>query len=170
MQLHPGANGSWYHHVADVLRGEIRAGIFPPGTALPSEGQLAARYGTSRVVVRRALAVLRAELLVLTRRGRQSLVRADPARRTIILNPGDRLRCEIPSHPDRITLGLDEGVALLKIQRARGDVDCYPHDEVEIITLPAHDATAEAGAETGVEAVAAPGMVARINATSKARS
>lgn len=48
--------------VADVLRRQVLAGHFP--SALPSETDLVAEFGTSRNTVREALALLRAEGLV----------------------------------------------------------------------------------------------------------
>jgi GntR family transcriptional regulator len=55
--------------VALQLRERIALGDLGPGGALESEGALGARYGVSRVTVRRALDELRAEGLVESRRG-----------------------------------------------------------------------------------------------------
>ncbi len=50
---------------------------------LPSEAELSARYGTSRVTVRRALELLRAEGLVSSRQGFGWIVAADPLRQSL---------------------------------------------------------------------------------------
>ena len=55
--------------VAQQLRERIALGDLPPDGALDSEGALGVRYGVSRVTVRRALAQLRSEGLVESRRG-----------------------------------------------------------------------------------------------------
>ncbi|GGJ85366.1 transcriptional regulator [Pilimelia anulata] len=60
-----------YKQLADDLRRRIRAGEFPPGTALPSEAQLGREYdNTSRTMVRQGLALLKNEGLISSRHGR----------------------------------------------------------------------------------------------------
>jgi GntR family transcriptional regulator len=61
--------------IAQALRSSIAAGELPPGSLLPSEAQLSARFGVSRGTVRHALAALRAEGLVAGGRGRAPVVR-----------------------------------------------------------------------------------------------
>lgn len=77
-----------YLQVSDQLRRLIRSGEWPPGHLLPSQAELTDRYGVSVVTVRAAVAVLRAEGLVVTRQGLGSFVRGDlPAGTTIGLVP-----------------------------------------------------------------------------------
>ena len=45
--------------IADVLRGRITSGQYPPGTALPSITALAAEFGTTTNTVRKALGILK---------------------------------------------------------------------------------------------------------------
>jgi GntR family transcriptional regulator len=61
--------------IAETLRDEIRSGDLPPGTPLPSEARLTARFGVSRGTVRQALASLRSEGLIAGGRGRVPTVR-----------------------------------------------------------------------------------------------
>jgi len=61
-----------YRQVADALRDAIERGEYPPGSMLPPEPEIAARYGTARSTVNQAMRVLRAEGLVHPRRGRAS--------------------------------------------------------------------------------------------------
>lgn len=56
--------------VARRLRDSITLGLIPDGSALPPEADFAERLGVSTVTVREALAVLRAEGHLRTRRGR----------------------------------------------------------------------------------------------------
>jgi GntR family transcriptional regulator len=56
--------------VADELRRRILAGAIPPGALLPSEAALIAEFGVSRGTIREAMALLRAEGLVVTEHGR----------------------------------------------------------------------------------------------------
>lgn len=60
--------------IADELRGDIITGVLPPGTKLPSESELAARFGVHRNTVRQAMAALTADHLVLSRRGSGTFV------------------------------------------------------------------------------------------------
>lgn len=67
-----------YRSIASDLRDRIGADEFAAGRVLPSEAELSAHYAASRVTVRRALEVLRAERLVESRQGFGWLVAADP--------------------------------------------------------------------------------------------
>jgi len=67
-----------YRQVANELRGAIRAGQYAPGDQLPSETELVERYQLSRPTIRRAIAVLTAEGLVVVEHGRGAFVRPRP--------------------------------------------------------------------------------------------
>ncbi len=72
------AGGTALHRqVYLVLREQISHGAFAPGKALPKEEALCARFGVSRITVRRALADLAAQGLVESRQGRGTFVRRD---------------------------------------------------------------------------------------------
>lgn len=71
-------SGTVWSSIAAALRGEIADGRRPPGIRLPTEAQLAARFGVNRHTVRRALAALVEEGLVRTRRGAGAFVAAVP--------------------------------------------------------------------------------------------
>ncbi len=60
------------------LSADIRGGRLAPGVRLPTEQSLRSELGVSRTVVREAVAALRADGLVVTRRGSGAYV-ADPA-------------------------------------------------------------------------------------------
>ena len=63
-----------YAKVKSALRDSIRTGELAAGAALPSEKELEAAHGVSRITVRRALEELEREGLVLRGRGRQARV------------------------------------------------------------------------------------------------
>jgi GntR family transcriptional regulator len=69
-----------YHQMYLVLAGQIRAGDFDPAQPMPGEHQLAARFGVSRVTVRRTLAQLELEGLVVRRHGVGTFPAARPSR------------------------------------------------------------------------------------------
>ena len=66
-----------YHQIADDLRRRITSGEWPGGHVLPSEAALGAEHTASRVTIRKALEVLRAEGLVASRQGFGWLVAAE---------------------------------------------------------------------------------------------
>lgn len=68
-----------YRQIADQLRAGIRAGEYPPGTALPSEAKLAESYEVTRMTARQAIEILKAEGLVRSEHGRGVFVREQPA-------------------------------------------------------------------------------------------
>ncbi|TDC06665.1 GntR family transcriptional regulator [Nonomuraea longispora] len=67
----PVATGRWltggrvYTQIADRLRKRIRAGEFAPGNVLPSEAELCRVFGVARNTVRRGLALLEEEGLLI---------------------------------------------------------------------------------------------------------
>ncbi len=67
-----------YQEIADTLRRQIMAGEYGPGEVLPSEAGLVAKHGASRVTIRKALEVLKADGLVDARQGAGWFVAADP--------------------------------------------------------------------------------------------
>lgn len=73
-----------YRRIVDDLRAEITAGQRAPGERLPSEHDLAAQYEASRPTVRRAIAVLKAEGLVVSEQGRGMFVRSTPHVRLLL--------------------------------------------------------------------------------------
>ena len=58
-----------WHQIELALAGDIRAGTLVPGSRLPSETELAARFGVHRHTARRALATLAEKGAVRIRRG-----------------------------------------------------------------------------------------------------
>lgn len=58
-----------YLQLAQTLKDEILTGVYPVGSQLPTEEELAARFKVSRATVREALRKLRDDNLVLSRRG-----------------------------------------------------------------------------------------------------
>ena len=73
-----------YEGIANELRASILDGRLEAGVRLPSENELAERYSTSRPTVRRALALLKAEGLVISEQGRGAFVRPKPHVRLLL--------------------------------------------------------------------------------------
>jgi GntR family transcriptional regulator, phosphonate transport system regulatory protein len=64
--------------IAETLKDEITAGLYPPGTKLPTEAALSVRFGVNRHTVRHALSALAAAGTVHSRRGSGVFVRSRP--------------------------------------------------------------------------------------------
>src|SRR5437899_12079572 len=72
-----GKNGSLYLEIADAMRDEIVSQGLAVHTRLPSEPELAIKYGAARATIRRALAKLQDEGLIYSRQAVGSFV-AEP--------------------------------------------------------------------------------------------
>jgi GntR family transcriptional regulator len=126
---------SVYQQIADDLRERITSGDLRPGDDVPTEGELAARWRTSRGPVRNALALLRAQGLVESTRGRPSRVAARTVRHPVDTSvPFTRWAREIGARPGARTqsvtlhrvdgdrarlLGVDPGDLVVDVLRLR---------------------------------------------------
>jgi DNA-binding GntR family transcriptional regulator len=69
-----------HRQIANDLRRQIAAAVYPPGSSLPPETELSAHYGVSRGTVRQAIIALQMEGLLDTRQGaRRTVLRSTPA-------------------------------------------------------------------------------------------
>lgn len=64
--------------IADAIRADIGAGRFVAGARLPAESALAAAFGVSRPIVREAIAQLKADGVLVTRKGSGAYVSDTP--------------------------------------------------------------------------------------------
>lgn len=89
--------------IADGLRASIESGELASGAKLPSERDLAARYGTARNTAREAISILQGEGLVVAQHGRGVFVRPQmPLMRLGANRYSRRLRDETGLSPFRI--------------------------------------------------------------------
>ncbi|MGH3933772.1 MAG: GntR family transcriptional regulator [Pseudonocardiaceae bacterium] len=72
-----------FQQIADELRKRITSGTYLPGSKVPSETDLVAEFGVTRLTVRRGLAVLANEGLTEPQRGKGVFVREGPAVLTV---------------------------------------------------------------------------------------
>lgn len=80
---------SAYRAVADAIGADIKAGVYPRGSQLPTQEELATRYGVDQATVSRALRVLNACGLTINRRGLRSIVMPIP---TLVRDASARYR------------------------------------------------------------------------------
>src|ERR1700691_3655348 len=124
-----------YRQIADDLRRQIAASVYPPGSCLPPEAEMAGHYGVSRGTVRQAVITLQGEGLLDTRQGaRRTVLRAASAQSLGELQsfaqwaachgrvPGGlilRLRRKPATAEQAATLAVAEGESLLHVLRLR---------------------------------------------------
>jgi GntR family transcriptional regulator len=80
-----------YRRIVAELRASILDGRLAPGDRLGSEWELAEAFATSRPTVRRAVAVLKAEGLVISCQGKGTFVRPRPPSQ-LVSYPADMVR------------------------------------------------------------------------------
>lgn len=131
-----------YHRIYLVLRDGIVNGAYPHGSILPSEQELTALYGVSRITTKRALNELAADGLVSRERGRGTRVTFDTAahpvmasvdglyRNLVIMGRETQVKLiafdYVPASPDVAReLGCDIGESVQKARRVRS-VDGAP--------------------------------------------
>jgi DNA-binding GntR family transcriptional regulator len=67
-----------YRQIVDYVTARIEAGDWEPGHRLPSERDMADRWGVAYLTIRRAMAVLRDKGLIVSVQGRGTYVKARP--------------------------------------------------------------------------------------------
>lgn len=148
--------GSRVALVADGLRAEIASGEYAAGTKLPTETQLASRFGVSRPTVRAALKELETSALVHTQHGVGSFVADNPSvtagleqldsitesirgmgREPGMIYKGRVIRPLLPDEAEK--LGLSGDAQALELRRtilADGEVVAYSYDLMPIGVFP----------------------------------
>jgi DNA-binding GntR family transcriptional regulator len=96
---------------------------------LRSEPDLAHDFGVGKATVRKALAVLRGEGLIVTQRGYRSRVRTQPEFTRLQLPPGVLATARMPTPEERERFGLPVGVPVLVV-----DSEVYPADRYALVS------------------------------------
>lgn len=96
---------------------------------MPSETQLGQRYGLGRTTVRRAVAALRAEGVVVVQHGYGMRVPAAVERQALRPEPGSVVSTRMPTPAERVEFGMADGVPVLVIVGPDGMAEAYPGDQ-----------------------------------------
>jgi GntR family transcriptional regulator len=119
-----------YYQLQEVLKEQIESGVWAPGEALPSEPQLARRFGISRVVVRQALAILEDDRQIVRIKGRGTFV-AEPK---LDARAGGLSRSLVLPRPAEVAIQtLDVRSAHVE-ESIRGGLGAGPDEEVLRVT------------------------------------
>ena len=117
-----------WRQVADDLRSRIIRRHYAPGMRMPSETDLGYEYDVGRNTIRRAVAELRAEGLIIVQHGWGTRVRPAPEPTEIVGEPGSLVTARMPTPEERATYGMADGVPMLVITDQDGIQDAYPAD------------------------------------------
>ncbi len=101
--------------LADMLLESIVDGQFPIESVLPSEGDLALKYGMSRLTVREAVRILRSQNIVTIRRGRGTFVNSPHAWTSL----DAVVRIEEHRSPGRVSKRLIEARRIVEVGAAQ---------------------------------------------------
>jgi GntR family transcriptional regulator len=119
-----------YYQLQEVLKEQIESGVWAPGEALPSEPELARRFGISRVVVRQALAILQDDRQIDRVKGRGTFV----AQPKLDARAGGLSRLLVsPRPPDVAIQTLDVRPAHVE-DSIRGELGAAPDEDVLRVT------------------------------------
>jgi len=117
-----------YYQLGTLLREQIQSGRYESGDQLPTETELVAEYGVSRITVRQALKNLEEEGLVRREAGRGTFVTGGlPLPRELHMDG---------SLDDLISMGLATSVQLLDLQEVgatRRDAEVFGEDVTRIV-------------------------------------
>lgn len=119
-----------YYQLQEVLKEQIESGVWSPGEALPSEPELARRFGVSRVVVRQALAILNDDRQIVRVKGRGTFV----AQPKLDARAGGLSRLLLAPRPSGVAIqGLD--VRAVHVEDSiRGELGACPEEDVLRVT------------------------------------
>lgn len=121
-----------YARLADLLRRDILNGHLRPGQQLPSERTLQQEYGLGRHTIRRAVAVLRAEGLVVVARGHGVLVRERPDMQDLVPAASATVTARMPTAEERAEYDIDEGIPVFSVVSPDGAGGVYPADRWQL--------------------------------------
>lgn len=128
----PQPGGAVYAQLAARLRTDILTGRLRPGDRLPSETRLQQQHGLARETVRRAVAVLRAEGLVVVHRGHGVVVREHPDVQELTPPAGSVVSSRMPTAEERTGLDIPEGVPVFSVIAPDGTAGVYPADRWQL--------------------------------------
>lgn len=132
-RIDPTSDRARYRQLADILRTKILAGEWEPGRTLPAERDLGHEYQVSQTTVRKALAIVAAEGLVVTQPGLPWKVHEGGERRVVQAQPGDRVTARVSTSDDHKQHGVPEGVVVLVVSSPGAPDRVYLADRYEYL-------------------------------------
>jgi DNA-binding transcriptional regulator YhcF (GntR family) len=119
-----------YAWIAWQLRDAIRAGAPGLGEAMPSESEVAARYGVSRMTAGKVLGQLAAEGLIRRRRGAGSVVARQITWERVPVEPGTLISVRLPTVSERAAVHAPAFVPVISVKEPDSPERLYAADAV----------------------------------------
>jgi DNA-binding FadR family transcriptional regulator len=121
-----------YRQLVDEVRAAIERGDLRPGQRLMTEPEYVYEYGISRESVRKAMAALRAEgLIVTTKQGSRVRPQVDVAE--VAVGRDTHISTRMPTLQERRTLGVPEGVPVFVIEEPGREPKICAGDRTRLI-------------------------------------
>lgn len=120
--------GSLYEQIAAELREAVRSGQIGPGQPIPSERTLTQQYNVARETVRRAVALLYSEGLLVVRRGQGVYVREQHELADLTPPAGATVTARAPTTTEQAEYEIGDRTPVFQIEAADGSVTVYPAD------------------------------------------
>ena len=126
-----------YAWIAWQLRDAIRAGSPGLGEPVPSESELAALYGVSRMTAGKVLGQLAAEGLIRRRRGAGSVVSRQITWDRVPVEPGTLISVRLPTVSERAAVNAPAFVPVISVKEPGSPERLYAADAVIVeVTQP----------------------------------
>lgn len=121
-----------YRQLVDGIRSAIENGDLRPGQRLRTEPEYVDEYGISRESVRKAMAALRAEgLIVTTKQGSRVRPRVDVAE--VVVGRETAISTRMPTLPERRALNIPEGVPVFVVEEPGHEPKLLAGDRTRLI-------------------------------------
>lgn len=121
-----------YRRLVRLIRQDIQAGKYPPGSLLPSERSLTQIHEVGTNTVRSALALLRSTGEVVTVRGVGTRVREEHEIDDEPVTKGARIQARMPTDDEMHAMGLTPGVPVLVVERG-DEMTVLPADRKTLV-------------------------------------
>ncbi len=120
-----------YQQIRALLEQSLDAGEWPPGTAIPSESELARRFGASQGTVRKAISALASQNLVVRRQGKGTFVATHTEEATSLFRfLRIRRNDEENEYPGSRVLDVRRGKASVEVARV---LELKPGDPILVV-------------------------------------
>lgn len=130
--IDPDSGRPVYRQLADVIRAQIESAQLRPGQRLRTEPEYIDEYGVSRDSVRKAMAALRSEgLIVTTKQGSKVRPAVDMAQ--VLITKDTQVDTRMPTLKERRLLGVPEGVPVFVVHWPDADPQVLAGDRTRLI-------------------------------------